>query len=247
MNLADLKAPFAPSKISWRVGSMTQDKTKGMALAYIDARDVMTRLDEVAGVGWQCEYIPMPNGTCCCRIGLYLTPEGANYPEWVWRSNGAMNLTDSEKPDQKEMAEKGSYSDAFKRAAVLWGIGQYLYDIDSPWVALDDKKRIVESEYKRLEDLLAGKQKPTQRETIHGASTLKPEPSGVVIMSDTKRDNARTWALGEIPRIRTMDKASLDKFCERFKKARAELTILDGKASIELEKALADRLEELFS
>lgn len=156
MNLADLRKPFPPDRISWRVGSTTQDKTKGMALAYIDARDVMSRLDEVFGPAWQCEYVPMPNGTCCCRIGLKLGEE------WVWRSNGAMNLTDSDKTDQKEMAEKGSYSDAFKRAAVLWGIGQYLYDIESPWVALDDKKRIAQSEYKRLEALLAGKPAPTR-------------------------------------------------------------------------------------
>jgi hypothetical protein len=148
MNLADLKKPFPPDRISWRVGSMTQDKKKGMALAYIDARDVMGRLDEVCGAGWQCEYIPMPNGTCCCRLGIKVGEE------WIWRSNGAMNLSDRDTVDAKEMAEKGSYSDAFKRAAVLFGIGQYLYDLDSPWVELDDKKRIVASEYKKLEALL---------------------------------------------------------------------------------------------
>lgn len=159
MNLADLKKPFPPDRLSWRVGAMTQDKTKGMALAYIDARDVMGRLDEVAGADWQCEYVPMPNGTCCCRIGLKIGGE------WVWRSNGALNISDSEKPDAKEMAEKGSYSDAFKRAAVLWGVGQYLYDLDSPWVALDDKKRIVPSEYPKLRALLGGAVMPTTAQT----------------------------------------------------------------------------------
>src|SRR6478609_11878627 len=117
MGLDKLKAPFPADKISWRVGSTNADKTKGMALAYIDARDVMERLDEVCGMLWQCEYVPMPNGTCCCRIGIKVGEE------WIWRSNGALNLTDSDKSDQKEMAEKGSYSDSFKRAAVLWGVG----------------------------------------------------------------------------------------------------------------------------
>lgn len=73
---------------------------------------------------------------------------------------------------------------------------------------------------------------------------VKPE---IVIMSDSKRDAAKAWALGEIPRIRTMDKAALDKFCERFRKARIDLAVLDTKASVELEKALADRLEALFA
>src|SRR6478736_5334765 len=154
MNLEALKKPFPPERISWRVGSTTQDKSKGMALAYIDARDVMARLDEVCGAHWQAEYVPMPNGSCCCRLGIKVGEE------WIWRSNGAVNLSDSDKIDAREMAEKGSYSDAFKRAAVLFGVGQYLYDLDSPWVALDDKKRIVQSEYPKLRALLAGNAKP---------------------------------------------------------------------------------------
>ncbi len=92
----------------------------------------------------------------------------------------------------------------------------------------------------------SGRGKPTQREAIHGASTLKA-PAAVEIMPSGKRDGARAWALGEIPRIKAFDRASLDKFCERFKKAREELKTLDPKTSIELEKALDDRLEQLFA
>jgi len=149
--LAKLKAPFPADAISWRVGSTTADKSKGMALAFIDARDVMQRLDDVMGVDWQCEYVPMPNGTCCCRIGLLIDGH------WRWRSNGAINLSDSDKSDAKEMAEKGSYSDAFKRAAVLWGVGQYLYNLASPWVALEPRGRsytIAPGEMAKLETLL---------------------------------------------------------------------------------------------
>ena len=53
--------------------------------------------------------------------------------EWVWKSNGA-GQSDIE-------AEKGQFSDAFKRAAVLWGIGRYLYALPSPWVDLEDGRR----------------------------------------------------------------------------------------------------------
>ena len=52
-----LTAPFDPARVSWRVGSTNKDKTRGMALAYIDARDVMDRLDDVCGPeGWQRRY-----------------------------------------------------------------------------------------------------------------------------------------------------------------------------------------------
>lgn len=133
-SLAGLFAPFPAEAISWRVGSTTKDKSKGMALAYIDARDVMDRLDQVCGPdGWQCEYTPMANGTTCCRIGVHVAGE------WVWKSNGGSATGDVDNEKEREMAEKGGYSDAFKRAAVLWGIGRYLYNLDSPWVALEAK------------------------------------------------------------------------------------------------------------
>ena len=37
--------------------------------------------------------------------------------------------------------EKGRYSDAFKRAAVLWGVARYLYYLPNEWVALKPKGR----------------------------------------------------------------------------------------------------------
>lgn len=120
-----LAAPFPPDAISWRVGSTTQDKSKGMALAYIDARDVMQRLDDVCGpAGWQCTY-PHANGKTVCSIAIKCGDE------WVCKSDGAGD-TDVEQ-------EKGALSDAFKRAAVRWGIGRYLYDIGSPWVELEQR------------------------------------------------------------------------------------------------------------
>lgn len=144
-----LSAPFDPALVSWRVGQLTKDKSKARALAYIDARDVMRRLDAVVGpANWQDRYVPMPNGTTCCEIGIRVDGE------WVWKANGAGN-TDIE-------GEKGGYSDAFKRAAVLWGIGQYLYDLDSPWVKLNEWKQIEQHELSKLQALLERNGKPQQ-------------------------------------------------------------------------------------
>jgi hypothetical protein len=140
--LARLRAPFPADRVSWRVGSTTGDKKRGMALAYIDARDVMERLDEAVGAAhWQCDY-PHANGKTVCRIGI-------NVGEWVWKADGAGD-TDFE-------AEKGALSDAFKRAAVRWGIGRYLYDIPAPWVAIEPMGKsfkIAEAEHPRLRALL---------------------------------------------------------------------------------------------
>ena len=133
-----LAAPFPPNKVSWRVGSTNKDKTKGMALAYIDARDVMERLDEVVGpTNWQCRY-PFPG---CCEIGIWCPDE------WIWKANGA-GETNIE-------AKKGEYSDAFKRAGVLWSIGRYLYDLPSSWHPINQYKQFEPAVKKELTQKLA--------------------------------------------------------------------------------------------
>lgn len=155
-----LSAPFDPAKISWRVGSTNKEKTRGMALAYIDARDVMARLDEACGPGgWQCRY-PHAGQKTICEIGVKVGDE------WVWRADGAGD-TDFE-------AEKGAISDAFKRAAVKWGVGRYLYDVDAPWVAIVAVGRsyaIADSELPKLQKLLPGSKVQTApREQISNAN-----------------------------------------------------------------------------
>lgn len=125
--LEQLSAPFPQDAVSWRAQNVTKDGSKALALAYIDARDVMNRLDEVVGAErWQCRYT-FAGAITICEIGIKIGDE------WVWKSNGAGN-TDVE-------AEKGAASDAFKRAAVLWGIGRYLYALESVWVPCESYQR----------------------------------------------------------------------------------------------------------
>lgn len=215
MNLADLKAPFDPSKISWRLGSTNGDKTKGVALAYIDARDVMERLDDVCGLGWQAEYVSMQNGTCCCRIGIKVGDE------WIWRSNGALNLTDSDKSDAKEMAEKGSYSDAFKRAAVLFGIGRYLYDLESPWVAIVAAGRsfkIADGEYARLEGLL--RRDASKPSKAHSVAPQKAQDGKTV---PPAKITPHEWAKTAMGTIRAINGPEIDKWLEQNSAALVKL------------------------
>jgi hypothetical protein len=123
-----LKAKFPPDAISFRANSVKTDGTAALALAYIDARDVMNRLDEVCGInGWQVRYSHAETKTIC-EIGIKIDNE------WIWKANGAGD-TDVE-------AEKGATSDAFKRAAVLWGIGRYLYqdEYKNLWVECESKE-----------------------------------------------------------------------------------------------------------
>lgn len=117
-DLLKLAEPFDRAKISWRAQVVSNGKA--LALAYIDARDVQDRLDVVCGrENWQNRY-PHVDRKTVCEIGIRVGDE------WIWKSDGA--------GDSDVEAEKGALSDAFKRAAVKWGIGRYLYDLDCPWV-----------------------------------------------------------------------------------------------------------------
>jgi hypothetical protein len=120
--LRQLKQPFDPKFVKWRVGATNKDKTKGIALAYIDSREVQKRLDDVCGVGgWQSRYIPVDGGFIC-ELDILIDDR------WVTKSNtaGYSNMDPI----------KGGGSDALKRAASAWGVGRYLYYLPNVWVEI---------------------------------------------------------------------------------------------------------------
>jgi len=95
-------------------------------LCYIDARDVMDRLDDVLGIeNWTDDYEAGAAGGVLCR--LTLTIDGRQ----VTKTDAAENT------DIEEV--KGGISDAFKRAAVKFGIGRYLYSAGTTWAEIGER------------------------------------------------------------------------------------------------------------
>jgi|SaaInlV_200m_DNA_2_1039689.scaffolds.fasta_scaffold14094_2 hypothetical protein len=124
-----LKEPFDPKDIQWRAGSTSKDKTTALALAYIDARAVMDRLDLVCGEeNWSDEYV-WEGDAYICRLSILVGGK------WVVKSDGA--------PKTNFEGEKGGISDAFKRTAVKWGIGRYLYGLEGKWVKCETRGNSV--------------------------------------------------------------------------------------------------------
>ena len=121
-----LLKPFPKERHKWRI-AQSGVKSGGpwaKILVYVDARMVQGRLDEAVGSGnWQTQYSqhPMGGNGMLCHLSLRA---GAEY-EWVTKTDGA-DPTDIE-------GAKGGLSDAFKRAAVQWGVGRYLYDAPETW------------------------------------------------------------------------------------------------------------------
>ena len=119
INFDALREPFAASDIEWRLQQAGEKNGRVWALAvpYITNRAIMTRLDEVCGAGnWRNEFTPVPGAGFLCGLSVRV------HDEWVTKWDGAEH-TDIE-------ALKGALSGAMKRAAVQWGIGRYLYELD---------------------------------------------------------------------------------------------------------------------
>jgi hypothetical protein len=72
--------------------------------------------------------------------GQTLTGIAIRHPEtgeWVWKWDAGVVGREGD----EAMSVKGSLSDGLKRAAVLWGVGRYLYRLPKSWVAYDSQKR----------------------------------------------------------------------------------------------------------
>lgn len=149
-----------PIPFSWRVQSRTKDRSKALCTAYIDARDVMRVLDQHCF--WEVEYKEI-NGFIFAGIGISL--DGAKY----WRWDCGQRIENDPQDQMYDQAGKSAASDAFKRAAVMWGVGRFLYDLEMVSLQCDDKGNPIDSNGKRIWDITAhinglksGSNKPTE-------------------------------------------------------------------------------------
>ncbi len=123
-----LSAPFPPDQVSWRVQGKANAQGRAQVLAYVDARDVATRLDDVVGCeNWEFTWEPVAAIDGALQV-----------------AKGRLVLFGVAKEDVGDASayepNKGAVSDALKRAAVLWGVGRYLYSLPAIWVTLQDGK-----------------------------------------------------------------------------------------------------------
>jgi hypothetical protein len=125
-----LADPFPPDVMGWKAQTTTQDKQRALAVAYIDARDVMDRLDDVVGVdGWEDAYAELPAGVVLCTLRVRIGS--------IWVSKQDVG-GESDQPDKGDKA-KAAHSDALKRAAVKYG--RYLYSLPAVWCPYDAQKK----------------------------------------------------------------------------------------------------------
>ncbi len=133
MNLEDLKKPFKEDEIEWRLGQAWNKNGQigGTCFAYVSARAIMDRLDEVCGPeNWEVEYqFPFPTSVIC-KLSIRKPKQTGEEFEAVW-------VTKEDGAEQTDIESfKGGLSSALKRAGSAWGIGRYLYGLDVGFITV---------------------------------------------------------------------------------------------------------------
>lgn len=129
-----MKADGTPTARAWRtIGArlckeMTSKERAGRGgktFSYINARQVARRLDEVVGPSnWSTQVqIVRPDHPVSVLVGVSI------FGVWKWDAGYSNNPEADDENDKAYENEplKAAVSDGFKRAAVQWGIGRWLY------------------------------------------------------------------------------------------------------------------------
>lgn len=156
--MTQLSEPFQVKDVKFRAGATSErnGELKALALAYIEARDVMNRLDEVVGWdGWQDEYRVLRETGNSLEVECTLTING------VSRSDAGIGDD-----------AKAAYSDALKRAAVKFGVGRYLYNLPKVWV---HAKRVGKAVYLNADPVLPKWAMPSNNGGMKKKAEDKPQ------------------------------------------------------------------------
>lgn len=124
--LAQLREPFSPECVEWKISALTEDKSRALAAAYVDARRYQERLDAVCP-DWEdhIEFLK-PDGSL---VKVSLTVAGVTREEV------------GEADPEEDNTATSAVAQAFKRACAAFGLGRYLYFLPQQWVPYDPSKR----------------------------------------------------------------------------------------------------------
>ncbi len=127
---AELAMPFAPEDLEWRLQKVVEAKELGIAVPYVTNRAIMGRLDDVVGPeNWYNDFKPWhgAGGKEAQLCGISIRYGDGFITKW----DGA--------EDSDIEPVKGGLSDSMKRAAVQWGIGRVLYNMDVVFVEVEKR------------------------------------------------------------------------------------------------------------
>lgn len=137
--LEALSEPFPQSDVEWKPGAVNKERTKALALAYVDSRAYIQRLNLVAP-DWEDRYVVTTQEdrvfvVCSLTIaGVTRTGDG-EAPLYAKDRDGESYL----EPNALTTAS----AQAFKRACVKFSLGAYLYNLPQTWCDYDERSRRI--------------------------------------------------------------------------------------------------------
>lgn len=141
MNIADivtaLSAPFAPHLVDFRPGKKTRDGRAAIALAYVDPRQYMERLDQATNYLWDVGFQPWGD-RIICTVTIWA---GEHAEHTLSRSSTGEAEQTVQRQGQvvvNPIAGVTAEAQAFKRACMAFGLGRYLYSLPQEWADLDE-------------------------------------------------------------------------------------------------------------
>jgi hypothetical protein len=141
-DLETLKAAFPANRLGVKIQSFSRDRKRAMLVCYLQHTDVMDRLDQVDPT-WKSEITREERVGDTVYVSLMLTLKGVSRE----------NVGEGGDP-------KAAYSDALKRAAMLFGVGRYLYDSETVWVDyVEERDRFRQWSYDDYKNCLQSNQK----------------------------------------------------------------------------------------
>lgn len=128
--VTELKKPLS---YKWKIQAANKTSKKATCVGYLDSRIVQDALDNL-GLTWKDEYKVIQLGSkWVIECTLSIKIDG----EWIHRSDVGIG--------EDIETEKSAYSDAFKRSAVKWGIGRFLYELDVKYIQCNDNKKPIDN------------------------------------------------------------------------------------------------------
>jgi hypothetical protein len=141
--VAELEVPFDSAQIEWRVMNTTKNgqPLRGQVVPYADQRAYTDRLNALfTPAGWTRKYTIQASSNFERSQDKKIVAKVLVSCELTIFGLGSHSATGEEFADDPN-ALTAAEAQAFKRAAVCFGLGRYLYYFTGTWVDLDDHKR----------------------------------------------------------------------------------------------------------
>ncbi|MGC9335401.1 MAG: Rad52/Rad22 family DNA repair protein [Anaerolineae bacterium] len=137
-----LGEPFAADAVQWKPQVTNKDRTRALAVPYVDVRTYVDRLNEILGADWSDDYEVIEGGAVVlCRLTV-----------------GGVTRSDIGEADPEDQnTATSALAQAFKRACVKFGLGAYLYRLPRRWEEYDSQaRRFSDAALVRLRQLAGG-------------------------------------------------------------------------------------------